>query len=141
MWRSQRLHPKILRAWKLGQAETSLHLLYAYICTRLTHFVDGHKGMIPVVRYQFFGKKEFSFLYSPPPPQLVCKASIFLSNRGSTRCWILKTLENFRLVLNEIYPSKLAEIINETHIIIVSSNRIGCWTPNTRKHLMVHSAD
>ena len=46
----------------------------------------------------------------------------------------MKMLKNLRFVPKEINPSKFAEIINETNIIIVSSNRGWSRTPYIREH-------
>jgi hypothetical protein len=46
----------------------------------------------------------------------------------------MKALKNFRFVSKQINPSKFAEIIDKTHIISVSPNRRGCWTPYIGEH-------
>jgi hypothetical protein len=42
----------------------------------------------------------------------------------------LKSLEDLRLVFNEINSSKFAKIINKTDIRFKTANRFGCKTPN-----------
>jgi hypothetical protein len=48
---------------------------------------------------------------------------------------ILKLFEffkKFRFKTQQIYPSELAKIVDETHIVLVSTNR--CSTPNIREN-------
>jgi hypothetical protein len=45
----------------------------------------------------------------------------------------MKFLKDFRFVFQQVNPRKFTEIIDETNIIIVSSNRGGSWSPYIRK--------
>jgi hypothetical protein len=47
---------------------------------------------------------------------------------------IMKTRKHLRFLSNKTNLGEFAEIINKTYIIILSSNRGGCWTPYIRKH-------
>jgi hypothetical protein len=42
----------------------------------------------------------------------------------------MKTLKNFRFVFEKIDAGKLAIVVNETHIIFISSKRITSWPPH-----------
>jgi len=46
----------------------------------------------------------------------------------------MKFLKNFRLMLNEVDPGKLAVVINKTNIILFSANRLDSLTPYIREH-------
>jgi hypothetical protein len=47
----------------------------------------------------------------------------------------MKNLINLRALFKEIYPGKLAIVINKAYIICMFANRNRCWTPYIRKHL------
>jgi len=53
--------------------------------------------------------------------------SIELSFNKSLK--LSKTLKNFRFATQQIYPCEFAMIINETHIVVVSTNRTRRRTP------------
>jgi hypothetical protein len=50
------------------------------------------------------------------------------------RLELMKTAKNFRLMFEEISPSKFAEIIYKTHIIILPAKRIKRRTPHIREN-------
>jgi len=74
-------------------------------------------------------KKELSFWYSPPPVSLHSK-NFAIKELFNKSLKFMKTLKNFALVAQQIDPSELAEIINKTHIISISSNSWESRAPN-----------
>lgn len=47
---------------------------------------------------------------------------------------VIKTLENFRLLTQQLNPHIFGMIINKGNIIIVATNRSWGWTPYIREH-------
>jgi hypothetical protein len=45
----------------------------------------------------------------------------------------MKTLKHFGLMVQEVSPSEITEIIDKTQIIFVSTNRVWSGTPYIRK--------
>ena len=47
---------------------------------------------------------------------------------------LVELLENFRFKLQKINPREFAKIINQAHIVFVTTKRIWCQSPNIREN-------
>jgi len=82
-----------------------------------------------MMRNAYFCKEGTKLLVFTAPIRLHSKNfSVKLPFNKSLK--FMKTLKNFALVAQQIDPSELAEIINKTHIISISSNSWESRAPN-----------
>jgi hypothetical protein len=85
-----------------------------------------------MVRDPNFLEEGIEFLILTSPVRLNSK-NFLVKKTFDQSLKFTKFLKKLRFVFKQIYLSKLAEIINETNIIFIASNRLTCRTPHITK--------
>jgi hypothetical protein len=120
MWQLEKFHPKILGAYELEPRERALLLQCFYVFARRLHFVGEHGGKTHDGRFLFCEAGVQFFIFSSLIGLHDNDFSIkHVFNMGLE---LLKFMEDFRLVFEKVDPSELTKIIDETHIVFISTN-------------------